>query len=706
MLEQLLLLFLRICAVAAIAALIARPILPTDLPLFGGQEIQHVIILDDSGSMRDQLGETTAFDAARKITNEIAAAAERRPEIHKLTVIRASEPSQPFFTMENLDTEFLAELRERLETLTCSHRRLDLVAAVETAGKILSDQKGSVLNLHLLCDFRGEDWTENIALSKAIHDLAADGVSTNLVKTVPQRNANLAVTDLSGQLQIAAVDVPLRLSVTIKNFGERLAENVRIALFVDGKKQPRNLVVVKLEAGESATRKFDALFPEPGSHSVSAQVVAGDDSLDADDTRFLTLDVAENHSVLVIDGHVNRSDAEYLQDALEPAPGITGYDVLSEEPEYLRRHPLGRFRNIVLLNVAQLPADSIRFLEDYVAAGGGLAWFMGDQIRPGFYNESLYRGGEGLFPVPLTSVTELQPASDESLSDLELGDHPLFANFQGQDNPFLQDVRISRYFAIDDEFQPGPQTRVIGRLHNGAPVVIEHQFGRGRVITFLSTCGPRWNNWARNPSYVIMQLELQKYLAEASSVSVDRVVGDVIRLKIDPGVHTGEVEIQPPETSGGPLRMRVGDSRPADGNENAAAVAITSPADTDMPGIYTVTRFRRDQTSDVNRYSFNYPVNEESSLQLAETSDIKSRIGNDVEVHVHEVGASGWVDGEEAGQEMRNWLLRILLFVLLAEQLLAMRLSYHGGTSKSNERGSRRGRRRAERRAAPTGVSA
>ncbi len=36
---------------------------------------------------------------------------------------------------------------------------------------------------------------------------------------------------------------------------------------------------------------------------------------------------------------------------------------------------------------------------------------------------------------------------------------------------------------------------------------------------------------------------------------------------------------------------------------------------------------------------------------------------------------------KESGQEMRNWLLRILLFVLLAEQLLAMKLSFHSRQS-------------------------
>ncbi len=679
LLEQLLLLLLRICAVTAIVALIARPILPKDLPLFGEREIHHVILIDDSGSMRDRLGETNAFDAAKKLANEIAAEGERRPEIHKLTLMLASQPSQPVFALENLDTEFIAEMQSRLQTISCSHRQLNMVDAVKAAQETLLEQKGSVLNFHFLSDFRDPDWAEDGALAAAVHDMAAAGIATNLARTVPERHANLAVAHLGGQLQIAAAEIPLRLKVTVKNFSERVAESVRVTFSVDGTKLPVNLVIPKLEAGETSTQQYDLTFPEAGPHDVVARVSGADDSLEEDNARFLAVDVSASHQVLVIDGDLSRSSAEYLKDALEPTPGITGYDVLLEDVEYLRRNPLTPFRNIVLLNVGQLPADSVRFLEEYVAAGGGLAWFMGDQARPAFYNDALYNGGEGLFPAPVTYIKELPDDLGESTADLNFEKHPLFTNFEGQDNPFLANVRIEKYFGVEEDFQPGPDTRIIGRFRDGAPAFIEHRYGRGRIVTFLSSGGPEWNNWPRNPSYVIMHLDLQKYLAEAAEAEAEHLTGEPITIAINPTLHTGEVEIQPPAAGGANVvRLRGGEARAAEGDSGPemedGSITFT---DTDLPGIYTITRFHRDQTTDVQRKTYNYPVDEESPLALAPTDTIKSRIGNDVEVHIHDVGASGWIDGEESGQEMRNWLLRILLFILLAEQLLAKRLSFH-----------------------------
>src|SRR3954465_9112594 len=66
MLKQLLLLLMRMAAVAAVAFMIAQPSLKNRLgKFFGGGTVHHVILLDDSYSMGDKWGETTALDQAK-----------------------------------------------------------------------------------------------------------------------------------------------------------------------------------------------------------------------------------------------------------------------------------------------------------------------------------------------------------------------------------------------------------------------------------------------------------------------------------------------------------------------------------------------------------------------------------------------------------------------------------------------------------------
>lgn len=99
---------------------------------------------------------------------------------------------------------------------------------------------------------------------------------------------------------------------------------------------------------------------------------------------------------------------------------------------------------------------------------------------------------------------------------------------------------------------------------------------------------------------------------------------------------------------------------------------------TDQPGIYTVRQQRLKQGSgdDVRRYAYNFP-DAESFLELVESSKIKQRVGADVTVQIQEAGAFEWIHGQQAGQEIHDVILLVLLAVLLGEQLLAMRLSFH-----------------------------
>ena len=86
MIEQLLLLLLRIAIVAGILLLIARLELdPSTLWAFRGGKSHHVVLLDDSGSMRDRWGETSAFKEGLAIVRRLAAegaAASRHATMH------------------------------------------------------------------------------------------------------------------------------------------------------------------------------------------------------------------------------------------------------------------------------------------------------------------------------------------------------------------------------------------------------------------------------------------------------------------------------------------------------------------------------------------------------------------------------------------------------------------------------------------------
>ncbi len=681
LLEQLLLLLLRMAAVALLVALISRPFFdPSQLLVLQGEKNHHVVLIDDSGSMDDHWAETSAFQSALDAVRKIAQQGARQAGTQNLTLLLLSQPDQPLLTQASLDPTLLNELETKLENLKCSHRSLDLVAGLQIAGQQLQNP-AAAKHLHVISDFRSRDWGPESALAGTLRDLDKAAIDINLVRSVPARHGNLAVTDLVSTVNLAAANVPLRLRTKIKNFGDQVAKNVRLSVLQDGQKLPLSVSIDELEAGAEVTREFDIVSNAPGKHEIHVALPA--DALEADNVRYLTIDIAPTNPVLIIAGNLADGEALYLQDALAPTVGLTGFAPVIENVEFLRRQPLQAFGTIYMLDVAEVPADALRMLKEYVAGGGGLVWFLGPQVRPAFYTEKLYEEGKGLFPAPLGTVNELTVDVTNPAPDLSFDNHPIFRAFQGQDNPFVENVRVSNYITTAKDWSPPANVRIIGRFRNKAPAFLEHAFGKGRIITCMTTCGVRWTDWPRNPSYVLLQLELEQYVARNVGTTSQRLVGEPIEIVLDPAVYRSQLEIRPPDATG---IVRLTAVVPKANGEQPAPSAETrlmeTYRDTGLPGIYTVVRFKQDESPDPQLLAYNVPV-VESELELASTEQIRQRLGGGTQIRVQEFGDFDWIQGRQAGQEVRDFLLILILTVLLVEQWLAMRLSFHSFTRQS-----------------------
>ncbi len=165
-----------------------------------------------------------------------------------------------------------------------------------------------------------------------------------------------------------------------------------------------------------------------------------------------------------------------------------------------------------------------------------------------------------MFPLPLAGPEELVVDRLEKAPDIEVTDHPIFSVFAGERNSFLSTVTVNRYFAADKNWLPEPDssTRVIARLRNKAPLVVERQFGEGRVVALLTKASPvettlgSWNNWARdNPSFVVAMLEMQSYLSAARHPDTTRLVGTPLAVPLDVAKYLPQVRFVMPRELGG-----------------------------------------------------------------------------------------------------------------------------------------------------------
>jgi len=397
----------------------------------------------------------------------------------------------------------------------------------------------------------------------------------------------------------------------------------------------------------------------------------------ADNRRYCVVNFAGAVPVLLVDGAVQASDAYFISTAISPGGQInTGLQPVVEGPRYLRDHPLDQFAAIFVLNIDRLDPAEIEALEGYAKAGGGVAFFVGEQTRADFYNRSLYRDGEGLFPAPLAFATDLLLDRLERAPDLEVVEHPIFSVFVGQRNSFLNTVTIQRYFTTPKDWNPPSDstTKVIARLRNGAPLAIEKSFGDGRVVAFLTKASPvdagdgSWNNWGRNnPSYVVALLEMQAYLAAGRLHDESRLVGTPLRLEYTAAQYKPEVRFETPEDrgSGGLL---------VDASTTKSGLAAELPS-TNTIGVYEAQLVATNGELEKRHYAYNV-LPDEGNLQAIDAEQLASRLSG-VRYQYHRASELSFDSKQLAGFNLGQSLMYLLIAVLLIEQFLAYLLSYH-----------------------------
>ena len=680
MIEQLLLLAMRCAMVLLLVLLISRLVLDsTQLSLFRGARSHHFVILDDSGSMNDRWGETTAFDEGVTVVKQLLSEGANQPGTQQISIMLMSRPEKLVVTEETVDEALLADVTTKLNALKCTSRALEPRQSLETAREMLADDRAVVRQVHIVTDFREGDWTAQPAIVDVIESLDEAGISVNVARVVPELHSNLALTRLTALGSNPAVGVPVRFQIGVQNFGENVAKDVALSVLVDGQRLPITVQFAKIEPGVEATQTQDLTFDTSGQHFV--EVTMGADSVESDNARFATLEIVDSNPVLIVDGDPEGSAGRYVAAAIAADPKLTGYAPSIELPRFLRTQPLDQYRCIYMLNVPTLSEDGLDALQKYVSGGGGLVWFVGGLVNADYYSTELFADGRGLFPVRLGAASV--PFSDSDGADIVFAKHPIFEVFELEELQFAAAIQLFRFLPVADDWQKddakrGDKVSTIATLSNGQPFAFEHKYGAGRVYSFLTAVDRDWTNWPvgdANPSFVIVNLDLQRVVAQSGSVDSSRAVGEPIELRLPASKYRDAVELDLPERAGGQtLRMIAAPEKAADGT--ASTDLFAAYRDTDVAGVYRVRLTDQNQLAEERWLAYNVSA-AESDLQLADSDALREKLSAVDGLTIQEPGNTNWLRGRDVGHEMRWLLLGLLLLLFVLEQLLAYRLSYH-----------------------------
>lgn len=229
----------------------------------------------------------------------------------------------------------------------------------------------------------------------------------------------------------------------------------------------------------------------------------------------------------------------------------------------------------------------------------------------------------------------------------------------------------------------------------GAPLVVTRKVGKGNVVAFLTTPGEEWSGWSggefsgpvAHMSFPAVITDLQKFLTRGGDAG-QRHVGERIRIEADPLVYKDEIVrvIQADEgkaeqlPEGAPAGFKV-EAATKGQNVDGKLVFTFPPVPT--AGVHSYRLFPLQGGSYEERwFVFNVDTEAESNLRRVASADV-ARNPADAPPGRGKIEWSGIAEMSSRLREKRHdlsespWIYLIFLIVLIAEQALAVHLSFH-----------------------------
>jgi len=485
-LQYLLLLALRIAVLVLLALAFAQPAFwHKPQPAAAGGARLHLIVLDGSASMSDDGRWERARGAARNVIDGLGG--DDRGQI----VVAGRQ-----FEVLGAATADASALRQALSTAEPGVFRLDYGQLMRSIDALL----------------RGAELPVVIDL---VTDIQQSSLPTRFGELAPRRAAEIAIHDVSGGKadnwtieSFGGSAVTGELEASVRSFAASDArKSVRLTL--NGKtigEQP-----VEIPAGGRAQARFAALELASGPNRVTVSLEPGDD-LKADDQRYLVLKRPQPRSVLLVSADQKGRGALYLSSALGTLATL-GLVPETRVPSKLTERPLAEQSFVVVTDVGLLGAGENAALADYVQNGGRALLALGPR-------------SVGLTTVPVSGETlrpgqQLAGSATVSIGEIDTA-HPAL---RGLDD--LRSAKFTRYVGVE----PGADDRVLIRLDDGAPLLIERTVGAGRVLLFTSSLDREWNDLPVQPVFVPFVAGLANHLLGGAGFTSEADLGSTLAVR-------------------------------------------------------------------------------------------------------------------------------------------------------------------------------
>jgi hypothetical protein len=688
-----------------------------------------ILVLDGSFSMAVATGDTSYFERARAVANQIL---QESPAGDGFSVVLMAAPPRRIVSEPSDDARKVAD---EIAAVRLPHGNADLAATLTTVEDMLRRSPGKFDDheVYFLTDLQRSTWTTRQSGDPGELLKRIQSRSRTIFVDVGQEGVqNVAITNLSLNVPLVLTGSEPLVTATLHNYGTAPRTGLRVDLLVGKARaaagdQPFGLRLIKqtivdVPAGQEVAIPFPCdKFISAGDYAV--QVRIDRDALELDDARTVVVTVKNHVPVMLVNGNAQAVElydraTEWLYDALNPYQRGVAPRTAFARPAKLNTKEfndagigdLTPYDCVFLCDVPQIDGPELRRLETHLRRGGGVVFCLGPHVDLGEYNRLLYRNGEGILPVHLV---KRQEAPEKCFFNFNAGaderifkEPPLKAFVGAQDRASLLAARFRQYVRVELPprtqgrklltFQPEisvvdstpAQRDAVRKLPSGDPALIEWSRYRGKVILFTSTVNMDWSTWPISPSFPAMMQELLQFAVSGRLREQAAGVGDVLEEYLPAGTGGLDVTIHTPDGRA--------ETTHTESQDDAGVVRWS---DTDISGIYRAAIGQHPQD---HLFAVNVPTATEkqeaceSDLSRTNQTELQSIYPNcmfQLVTDLHQVVRTGGPTFEDRadravrgmGTVIARWMLLFMLVLAVAEVILAWRFGHYSAVAGAEQ---------------------
>ena len=511
-LDYILLFILRTLMLVLLALLFASPYIRRKTPKGNGEKIV-VVAVDRSFSMRTKEGTSSRLDQAK--TEGLSVLSKLAPG-QRAQVVALADTLQAM-TQQTADP---GELRGAVSAIKESDARASFGELARYL-RTLSESTKTPLEVHLISDL------QKSAMPPGFTDVRLDQDTDIVFHSMGKPQPNWAVENVIAPQHVYDPK-KVRISATVTAFSAP-ASTCTVTLLMNGKTiQSKSVSVPENGRGSAEFTGLDAA--SYGFNKCEIRIDSAD-GLPADDRFAFSVERTDPKKVLFVDDGQRPKAQQFFRAALN-ASDDSAFQLEVLRPDVAATANLSNYTVVVLNDLGSMPSGLEPALQRYVSAGGSLFESIGPASVVGLPRA----------PVLDEAIEGTRYASREgerffTVSDVDSG-HDVMKNVERFDG-----VKI--YLAAN---VGATKSRVLARLSNGTPLVLERKVGEGKVLAFTSTFDGNNNDMPLHYAWVPFVQKSVAYLGGGGSAEqpTNLSVGEYVELRT--GNEKGaQAEVQDPD---------------------------------------------------------------------------------------------------------------------------------------------------------------